>query len=70
MRVSDWIIQHTGSPYDDLRDYAEEWIEAEATKRWAEEQLRLLVPSDSEASVGPYLIRRIGDSLTIESLPH
>lgn len=50
---------------DDLHEYAGEWAEAEQTKRWAEEQLKALVPPGAELRVGSYLILREGDSIQI-----
>ncbi len=50
---------------DDLQELAAEWSAAEETKRWAEEQIRALMPEGSTLQIGPYLIRRNQDSLQI-----
>jgi len=55
----------------DLRDYFEQWREADETKRWVEEQLSALIPHDiTEVVNGDVRLRREGGGVTIELLHH
>ncbi len=65
MQVNDRSEEALGVSYEDLKDYASEWFDAEETRRWIENQLLLVLPPGSRTFVGPYEISRHGGGLEL-----